>query len=190
MDEFLRSYGLCIIISGIGTFFIVMTYLAYRARRSGVPLIGGILVAVGFLTSPLKILALLGLADPAFVFQPRLIVLDIRYKRARKMFEAEFERLGLAGRELTKEKELLVDTGDEKLNWHYTTAYTYKYVIPQLHFAIGVKPDGSRILMHDTDGMGKTLEVLPFDGESVTLKAAGGKKGPVDVVISEVEARS
>ena len=62
-----------LVLMGIGA--ILMTYvLAPRASQkeghyvSGIPAVGGILIALGFLTSSVKWLALLGLADPGLSF--------------------------------------------------------------------------------------------------------------------------
>ncbi|MBO4635691.1 MAG: hypothetical protein J5685_00955, partial [Clostridiales bacterium] len=49
---------------------------------SGIPLIGGILVALGFLLSPVKWLALLGLLEPSFaILMFRLVPDYVRYMK-------------------------------------------------------------------------------------------------------------
>ena len=62
----------CILISGIGFLLLALTYGARIASKrsgkyvSGTPCFGGLLIALGFLLSPCKWLALLGLLDYGF----------------------------------------------------------------------------------------------------------------------------
>lgn len=62
----------CIILGVIGLFFLIMTYgAAYISRKSGkfvsgVPCVGGFFIALGFLLSPCKWFAFLGLLDYGF----------------------------------------------------------------------------------------------------------------------------
>lgn len=62
----------CILISGIGFLLLALTYGARVASKrsgkyvSGTPCFGGLLIALGFLLSPCKWLALLGLLDYGF----------------------------------------------------------------------------------------------------------------------------
>lgn len=54
----------------IGAFFLFMTYGAlitsvkHKTHVSGAPFVGGVFVLVGFLLSPVKLLALIALIDP------------------------------------------------------------------------------------------------------------------------------
>lgn len=68
--DFLKNYWLCIILLLIGSFFLFITYIAasMQSKRSsknvsGVPGIGGIFIALAFLTTPYKWLMILGLLD-------------------------------------------------------------------------------------------------------------------------------
>ena len=66
----------------IGAFFLFMTYGAMISSKlhnrhiSGVPLVGGFFVLVGFLLSPIKWLALLALVDPGIWMLPYAIYLN------------------------------------------------------------------------------------------------------------------
>ncbi|MCQ2103722.1 MAG: hypothetical protein MJY98_10940 [Fibrobacter sp.] len=66
------QWALTMVIGGLGLFFLVMTYGALISSKksghysSGVPLVGGTLIAIAFLISPMKWLAFLGLLDYGF----------------------------------------------------------------------------------------------------------------------------
>ena len=67
--QFIRDNILCIFLVGLGLLCWIITIMASRASKktghyvSGVPGVGGILIIIGFLTSPVKWLALIGLLD-------------------------------------------------------------------------------------------------------------------------------
>ena len=74
MLVFLQQNVLCVVLVLVGLFFIVMNIAAMISNRrhkthvSLIPFLGGLLIAIGFLTlpSPYKWLALLGFLDPTF----------------------------------------------------------------------------------------------------------------------------
>lgn len=76
----MEMWAVTLIFAAIGFFFIIMTYGAliqsYRTKKyvSGVPFVGGIIVAISFLLSPIKLLALLGLLDYGVWMVPVSIV--------------------------------------------------------------------------------------------------------------------
>lgn len=80
---FVSLWGACIFIGLIGLFFLVVTYGALIVSKksghyvSGAPCVGGILIAVAFLTSPCKWLALLGLLDYGVWMLPYLLIKDL-----------------------------------------------------------------------------------------------------------------
>ena len=75
VSGFIKENIACEILVLLGIGAILMTYVfAPRESKksghfvSGIPAVGGILIALGFLTSSVKWLALLGLADPGLSF--------------------------------------------------------------------------------------------------------------------------
>ena len=74
MIDFFRQNVVCDIFLVFGVASWLITIFAYRASMkegryiSGLPVVGGILVAVGFLTSSVKWLAFLGLLDPYILY--------------------------------------------------------------------------------------------------------------------------
>ena len=75
------------ILVAIGAFFLFMTYGAmitsvrHNTHISGVPLVGGIFVFLGFILSPIKWLALLALVDPGIWMLPYSIYLNHKAKK-------------------------------------------------------------------------------------------------------------
>lgn len=82
MTVFLQKWIITIILVGIGAFNLFMTYGALIASKkrgkyiSGVPCVGGVFIAVGFLFSPIKWLAFLGLLDYGIWYLPYTILKD------------------------------------------------------------------------------------------------------------------
>ena len=78
------------ILVAIGAIFLFMTYGAmisskrHNTHISGVPLVGGFFVLVGFLLSPVKWLALLALIDPGIWMLPYAIYLNIKAEKEKK----------------------------------------------------------------------------------------------------------
>ena len=74
MIDFFRENIVCDIFLVLGVASWIITILAYRASMkegryiSGLPILGGILVAIGFLTSSVKWLVFLGLLDPYIMY--------------------------------------------------------------------------------------------------------------------------
>ena len=74
MVVFLRQNLLCVVLVLMGLFFIVCNIAnminnrLHKTHVSGIPFLGGLLIAIGFLTTaaPFKWLALLGFLDPTF----------------------------------------------------------------------------------------------------------------------------
>lgn len=81
--EFVRTWGVCILIGLIGVFFLVMTYGALIVSKksdhyvSGVPCVGGICIIIAFLLSPCKWLAFLGLLDYGLWYLPYILIKDL-----------------------------------------------------------------------------------------------------------------
>ena len=148
MEDFAVRYGVCIILCGVGLFFVVMTYGAYFAGRSGVPFVGGFFIAIGFLTSPVKWLALLGLIDPGYWSIPYFMIVDhVREKR----FAAVYSEQEYAERTRDSEKLLRIWIPDrnEELLKPYMTRHIYELRITKLLFAVCTDKTGKRFMLAD-----------------------------------------
>lgn len=70
MMDFVRNHILCVVLVFLGLLLVIGNYyliLSNRRRKthvSGIPFLGGLMIALGFLTTPYKYFALLGLLDP------------------------------------------------------------------------------------------------------------------------------
>lgn len=158
----MTEYGVCIILCAIGLFFVSMTYCAHFAGRSGVPFIGGFLIAIGFLTSPVKWLALLGLIDPGYWSIPYYLIIDsVRGKR----FEAVYAQQDYAEKAAddTMRLRVWIPSRNEELIWHYTTRHMYQLQIPKLLFAVCADKEGKRFLLADKCTKGSNIEITAFD---------------------------
>ena len=79
MSAATEMYILCAILCLIGFFFMGLCYYTvFFTESSGAPFIGGIFVAIGFLLSPFKWLALLGLLDYGEWAHPHAKISEIR----------------------------------------------------------------------------------------------------------------
>lgn len=184
MGNFFINYGACIILSAIGLFFIAMTYGAYFTERSGVPFLGGLLIAAGFLTTPLKWLALLGLIDPGYLGIPYFIITDhIREKR----FGAVYEKLRFAEKthDDTKQLRIRIPDRNEEIFRRYSTNHIHELRISQLLFSVCIDKNGDRFILTDKGAYGKNIEISHFNTESVVISAPGpdGKDMTVEIGI-------
>ncbi|MBR6102376.1 MAG: hypothetical protein IKP95_08100 [Ruminococcus sp.] len=184
MNGFVRDYGVCILLCGIGLFFIVMTLLAMRADRSGVPLMGGLCIALGFLTTPHKWLALLGLLDPVFILFPYFVIRDdLRRKRLKAFMKDKGcpEPAAAPGKQIT----VSIPERDEELIWGFGYCCIFALNIPTLVFSVCPDGKGGEVLYLDRCKRGGEIEVLPFDGSAVIegLEKAG-KSYTVSITVS------
>ena len=169
MNDFIMQYGLCILLCAIGLFFIVMTYGAHFAGRSGVPMLGGLLIAIGFLTTPIKWLALSGLIlDPGYLSIPYFLILDnIRNKK----FQAVYSNRNYAEKATddTKRLRIYIPDRDEELIRPYITCHMYELRIPKLLFAVCMDKTGKRFILVDKCIKGGQIEISEFDNDSIIL---------------------
>lgn len=164
MDEFIRQYGACILFVSIGLFFVIMSYLAERAGRSGGWFLGGLLIAVGFLTSPVKWLAVLGLVDKGYIALPYTLISQhiINRRFGKVIAEKDF-----ADSDADKTKQLIVtipDTNEEYI-LPYIFNCTHEFRRPKILFSLCKDKAGNNFLLYDTKTNGKNISIIPFDGE-------------------------
>lgn len=184
MSDFLTHYTACIILVGIGLFFVIMSYVAARAGRTGVPLVGGLLIAVGFLTSPLKWLALLGLIDYGWWLLPYVLISE---HLQGKKFDRFFAEHGFAERKQddTKLVRIFIPDREEELFHPYITRMLHPLNIPKMVFAVCADKDGNLFLAVDHCKKGSEIESLPFDDNRITVTGhtKEGKAMEVDISI-------
>lgn len=184
MENFIFNYGVCIILSAIGLFFIVMTYSAYSAGRSGAPFLGGLLIAIGFLTTPVKWLALLGLIDPGYLGIPYFIITDhLREKR----FGDVYKKQDYAGKthDETKQLHIRIPDRNEEIIHPCITNHIYELRIPKLLFTVCIDKNGDRFILTDKVSDGKNIEISDFNTDTFVLAVPGpgGKDMAVEIGI-------
>ena len=186
MEDFAVRYGVCIILCGVGLFFVVMTYCAYFADRSGVPFVGGFFIAIGFLTSPVKWLAVVGLIDSGYWSIPYFLILDhIREKKFAAVYsEHEYaEQI----RDTEKRLRIWIPERNEELFRSYITRHIYELRIPKLLFAVCMDKIGRRFMLVDRCVRSGSIEILELEEEKIILTGLRSKKGDMTVEIEIVE---
>ena len=190
MSATTEMYILCAILCLIGFFFMGLCYYTvFFTTSSGAPFIGGIFVAIGFLLSPFKWLALLGLLDYGVWALPHAIISEhLEYKRRRALFDPFYFDKGYQEHKHDETKALFVriKERDEELEWPYVTRSTYSLNIPKIVFSICLDKAGNRFLLTEEPYKSKHIKVYPFDEDIITVTDLPTKKGNMTV---EIEVR-
>ncbi len=174
----------CAIFVSIGLFFIIATIMADRAGRSGVPFVGSIFICIGFLLSPVKLLALLALLDPGFLMIPYAFYENHHIEKMRKKFDAEIIERGYKDQLKDISHTLIVrvkEINDELDKGCYVTNFMYNLRIPKVFFAICEDADGNRFLLVDEGGKDNRIDAFPFDYNTVSLTGLGKKTAHLTV---------
>lgn len=172
LDRFVADYGVCVLAVILGTFFVAVSYYAQYHGRSGGWFLGGFLIAIGFLTSPLKWLALLGLVDYGYWGLPYMLITEhIFYKR----FDAARAKYELAAPtdDDTKSVRLHIPQKNKTVEYRYETESIYDlYELSALRlvFAICFDRSGKRYLYTDRLSRGYEPKMLPFDDDTITIE--------------------
>lgn len=182
MQEFVIQYGFCILLCAIGLFFVIMSYGAHFAGRSGVPFVGGFLIAVGFLISPVKWLALLGLIDYGYWTVPWFLIQD--HMRENK-FKAVFAEQGYTPGTGDDRKMLYIRLSglEKELQFPYFTCHMYQLSVPKMLFAVCTDKTGRRFLLVDKCGNGEQIEIMEFDTDRMLLTGLRTKDTEMTVEI-------
>lgn len=181
------GYVLCGILCTLGLFFIIMSYGAQRAGRSGVPFTGALFIAIGFLVTPYKWLALLALADPGFFMIGFMIKDNIDYKKAVPVFEKAFAEGGY--KESNDDELITLDISvpviNETLTRKLKARHIMLYHIPRVFFSIVYDKSGSRkLLVLDKGGQ---VRALPFDEDTLTIEGLEYKGKPADIILTKTK---
>ena len=169
MNDFISQYGVCIILCTIGLFFIVMTYGANFSGRSGVPFVGGLLIIIGFLTTPFKWFALFGLIDYGYWYLPYFL---IREHIHNKRFRVVYSKYAYTESIKDDTKSLLIRIPDrnEELLRPYITSSIYELRVPKLLFSVCSDKTGKRFILIDKCVRGGEIELSEFDNDKISIK--------------------
>lgn len=180
-------------IIAFGFFFMILCYYtSFFTKSSGGPFLGGLLVAIGFLLTPYKWFALLGLLDMGFWSLPYAIVGDRnRYKKYVERFEPFFEEKGYREREAFESKCLVIKVKelDEELEHAYITRCSYFLYYPKVDLAICINKDGERFLVTYEYQKDSQIKVYPFKEDTISLPPlkSRGRDMHVELEIRDAE---
>ena len=202
MSDFLSQYGISIVLFVIGTLLVVSSYASFFTKSSGIPFVGGVLIAASFLITPYKWFALLGLLDGGLLMIIILIVDRIKYKKAENGINDIISMGYLAGDELPEELKETSDPSkdagnklkvhiletDEKIEWKYRINYVYELKHPRVYFAICINNKGNRYLLVDRNE--KHIEAMSYDLHLISIKGLQDKNKEMTVVLEIDERKS
>ena len=201
MNEFVMKYGVSIIFWVIGLFFVIVSYAATRTKSSGVPIVGGILILIGGLLSPIKWLAIFCLVDYGFWYFPYSIIVDGKYwKKASARITEAYDKYGLkkgipeeksnVSIDFDDTKELVVrvpETKDGDLIWRYYKGSSYRLQYPQITFVIYQDEKGRKLILIDNPD--EEAKLIDFDEDKLFLGkyTRRGKQYSVEIEVRESE---
>ena len=185
MFALLDKYFITFILLVLGLIIVILTYRANMHGRSGLPVVGGLLIAIGFLLSPIKWLAILGIFDYGPSYLAYLYVSEalVTYK-----FKAECRKNGY--REKVEDKSLCffirVPEINEELIKPYVTNTTIRYFVPKCFFYVCIDRDGKHVLLLDRCKGDKKIDIIPFTGKKVSIE---GLKHKLNYLTIEIEIK-
>ncbi len=196
MLDFIRQYIICAVFVAMGLFLIIgniAVMLSHRFKKthvSGIPILGGFLIVIGFLTTPkpFKYLALLGLLDPTIWMQFVNIyycknedaILNKRYAP----FFAEHDFSPSREDESLQIVSSIIYKGREEFphnqEYYYETNKAFRVGYPWALMMVTEK-DGKRFLVLDTGTEGnlkkidpEKISIHPFEENAVILHDVAG----------------
>ena len=182
MDEFVMRYGVCLVLCIPGFILVIVSYLAQRSGRSGGWFLGGLLIAAGFLLSPHKWLALLGLIDYGYWGLPLVLITEhINGKR----FRVAYDELGISTGRKDDSREMIVTIPErnEVLEYPFITCCLHELTIPRMLFSVYEDNEGRLFLLADKCTKGNILESMAFEGDHIQTEAFDKKKRNMTVLI-------
>ncbi len=183
----------CLFIAGIGLFFVLMTYGAYIASKrsghfvSGVPLFGGLLILIGFLISTNRWFCLLALTDPACLMLPYThMLLRKDRKRYDPVFGTVLRERGFVVPPHRKDMNIRVTSpADSLLHW-LQYLHPYYLRVPRIAFMLCADAGGNQYFLLDRYTGEGAAEVLPFDGQRITVNDIAYRGQTVSVTVEIV----
>ena len=182
MDEFIMRYGVCLVLCIPGFILVIVSYLAQRSGRSGGWFLGGLLIAAGFLLSPHKWLAFLGLIDYGYWGLPLALITEHIFG---KKFRAVYDELGISTGRKDESREIIVTIPErnEVLEYPFITCSLHELTIPKLLFSVYEDNEGKLFLLADKRTKGSRPESIAFEGNHIQTEAFGRKKRKMTVMI-------
>lgn len=163
------------VLAGFGAVFVILTYAAYAASRrggryvSGFPILGGLLIAVGFLITENRWLALLALTDPGFLMLPYALIRDHRDRnRFPAVFGSAIQAHGFQTPPHPGERYIRITTPADSLTHWFQYLHPYYLRVPHIAFMLCADAEGNGYLLLDRY-TGSKAELLPFDGSRITV---------------------
>lgn len=172
MLDFIQKNPVSCILVGLGILCLIQTYGAIIVSRkgrfvSGIPCVGGLFILLGFLISDKKLLCLLCLLDYGILYLPyQLICYAVWIVLQKRRFGKAAKKLGL--KEIKggdQSKRLRVTSEIGTYDMYYLTGNCHYYN----NFEICFDGDGRRVVLAMTGG--DNAEVLPFDGDKLTIES-------------------
>ena len=187
MKEFLLHYSPNFIVVALGALLVIISYMTINTKSSGVWLFGGFLIAVGFLTSPWKWLALLGLTDLGYWMIPYEYFEEWLINRK---FKKEHKKYDITASSISEEKRIFVKVPEtnEKLELRYVTNEIYRLNVPKFRFTVSIDKEGKQYVFADRCCKGGKIEVLPFDGSYIRFDGlrAADKDMTVEIEVKNI----
>ena len=182
MVEILDRYWLTFLLLGIGLFLVISSYKANKVGRSGIPFLGGILIAAAFLVSPVKWLAVLGLCDHSITYFVYIFISEWLVERR---FKTEYRIQGYTAGVHDQSRCLVVSIPEinERLVRPYITNSVYSYFVPKCYFAVCVDRNGRKYLLLDRCNKTKNIEIIPFEKNTVVVEGLKHNTRPTTINI-------
>ena len=183
------------VLAGFGAVLVILTYASYaesrRSRRfvSGFPIFGGFLIAVGFLITENRWLALLALTDPGFLMLPYALIRDHRdRKRYPAVFGSVIQTHGFSAPQHSEERYIRVTTpADSLLHW-LQYLHPYYLRVPHIAFMLCADANGNGYILLDRY-TGSKAELLPFDGSRITVDDIVYRNQTVSVTVEILQEK-
>lgn len=176
-----------IVLVVLGVVHILMTYGAYiesyvkKAHISGFPCVGLVFILAGGLVSGIKLLMLLGLADPG----PWMFIYSflVEYDYNKRIYEYIESNSFMPDSKYDPEREqnlrVKVSMGGKDMEMSYRINNPYILNGMRMMFAIIFDENGNRYIL--LDRRKGELERIPFAEDRVQIDDPDGKTGPMTI---------
>lgn len=176
-----------IVLVVLGVVLILMTYGAYiksyvkKAHISGFPCVGLVFIMAGGLVSGIKLLMLLGLADPG----PWMFIYSflVEYDYNKRIYEYIESNSFMPDSKYDPEREqnlrVKVSMGGKDMEMSYRINNPYILNGMRMMFAIIFDENGKRYIL--LDRRKGELERIPFAEDRVQIDDPDGKTGPMTI---------
>ena len=187
----MQKWYLTIVLGIIGVFFLTVTYIAlYLSKKnekniSGAPFFGGVIIAVAFLLSPIKWLALLGLLDYGIWVLPYVLLSDYFQNQRFKKIYIQQNYINSV-RDNSKSLRVTIPERNEELILPYITNSVFELKVPKLLFAICTNKDGLNFLLINKYKK-DNIEIIEVNKNTILLEELKSKDINLTVKIEIIE---